>query len=519
MVHSAGSGFLINVSNSSLKYANDNKTCKRPGSQSCYPAAFVAITNPRCQVTFRLDSCELSVNSMSFGLCRKNFPNSSSDGFGKQKDSWGVLDNRNTSNRGDDAWVGFNKEKTGGCRKFKQGDLITLTVDSSDGKFSYTLNNGEYHHEWIIPGENFMENFYFGATFANDHEITITESPGSEIEQAIPPVVPWDEDMVISVSVGLCADVEEVKTEMPGLGSMSWAYQGEDGHCVTNAEGHTEFPSWSIGDTIGCGYDMSTRTIFFTRNGTMLGNGFHTTIPEGLKLKPHFGIKSQTFLCVKANFGEKAFVYHGPEVVFGPWATAAALGIESPSNRSVLHSIIGDISAIQLYVMKELMSYASRTDHSVKNSAALESRKRLLASPLFSNKFSSDALGGDPETDKQIKFLRKFIDDYEDKSVQKLVSIMRSKCLQDRVNAPPGVNHLVHMTCASLIWQHGLQAEALALAEGRRESDVTSRFLELWKAGQSMRDFLEEGDIQNSRESSSDGASDMTGETFLVILE
>jgi len=174
----ANAGFLRDTSNSSLLYTNSDRTVKRPGGVSCYPAAFVPITSSNCRVTFEIDECELSVNYLSFGLCRKNFPNSSSDGFGKTRESWGVCDNRNRSNASDQVFVGHNRDQDGSCRKFEQGDRVTLIFNSTMETFTFSLNDGEYVHEWAIPcaEHDVPENaFQFGATFANDHQITIVE--------------------------------------------------------------------------------------------------------------------------------------------------------------------------------------------------------------------------------------------------------------------------------------------------------------------------------------------------------
>lgn len=171
----ADSPFKVDISCSSLEYTDDNRTATRPGGSSCYPAAFVPVSSPNCQITFELTNCALSVNYMSFGLCRSGFPSSSSDGFGKTRDSWGICDNRNSSNENDHAWVGGNRDQDTTFRKFQEGDRIMLSLNVDQQLFEISVNDGEFRYEWEVPCDHY-ENFRFGCTFANDHSVTIVET-------------------------------------------------------------------------------------------------------------------------------------------------------------------------------------------------------------------------------------------------------------------------------------------------------------------------------------------------------
>jgi hypothetical protein len=162
--------FELGASNSKLTY--DGSTAKRMGDVSSFPAVFVALVSRECKVTFELLEGSRESNNLTFGLCKKSFPNQSSDGFGKQSDSWGVYDNRSS---GSPAWVGFSGEKISECRKFKEGDKISLSVNLDQSTFIFDLNYGEYIHKFNIPSES-PDAYYFGATLANDHKIGIIES-------------------------------------------------------------------------------------------------------------------------------------------------------------------------------------------------------------------------------------------------------------------------------------------------------------------------------------------------------
>lgn len=163
------------VSNESLTYDSNLETAIRIGGVSCYPAAFVPLISSTCKVAFELLEGQLSVNYMSFGLCKSDFQKSSSDGFGRTRNSWGICDNRNTSASSETTFVGFNGNKVSECRKLVPGDIITLTVDLDRGSFNVDLNNGEYVHEFEVPSSESFESYYFGSTFANDHKIGILQ--------------------------------------------------------------------------------------------------------------------------------------------------------------------------------------------------------------------------------------------------------------------------------------------------------------------------------------------------------
>ena len=59
---------------------------------------------------------------------------------------------------------------------------------------------------------------------------------------------------------------------MPGWSQGSWGYHGDDGKMfIGNPIGITYGPTYGTGDTVGCGVDFMSRSVFFTKNGEKLG--------------------------------------------------------------------------------------------------------------------------------------------------------------------------------------------------------------------------------------------------------
>lgn len=64
---------------------------------------------------------------------------------------------------------------------------------------------------------------------------------------------------------------------MPGWNTVaapSWGYHGDDGglfHYRQESIHTLEGPRWTKDDTVGCGIDFTKGTIFFTKNGELIG--------------------------------------------------------------------------------------------------------------------------------------------------------------------------------------------------------------------------------------------------------
>lgn len=118
------------------------------------------------------------------------------------------------------------------------------------------------------------------------------------------------------IGVGFCHSKASL-TKLPGIDQFSWGYHSDDGRTASNPGHNQQFgPPYGMHDTIGCGFDFSTNTIFFTKNGLLLGtnliksNGYLLDVLESQyceHLYPCIGFKS--CISFKTNFGGQRFVY------------------------------------------------------------------------------------------------------------------------------------------------------------------------------------------------------------------
>jgi hypothetical protein len=73
------------------------------------------------------------------------------------------------------------------------------------------------------------------------------------------------------IGVGLCHE-NSSRTGMPGWEKGSWAYHGDDGKLFSEQDQGSEFGDlYGAGDIIGCGTDIDTNELFFTKNGRRIG--------------------------------------------------------------------------------------------------------------------------------------------------------------------------------------------------------------------------------------------------------
>ena len=109
-----------------------------------------------------------------------------------------------------------------------------------------------------------------------------------------------------------------VDSRMPGWNDNSYGYHGDDGKKFGENPTPGDWPLFEEGDVIGCGISIDRKTIFFTRNGELLGDCF--TDLKITKLSPVVGF-SNRHNCVEKveiNFGIKPFRYSGPEIFILP---------------------------------------------------------------------------------------------------------------------------------------------------------------------------------------------------------
>lgn len=110
-------------------------------------------------------------------------------------------------------------------------------------------------------------------------------------------------------------DTFPVRDRMPGWDPHSYGYHGDDGRKYGERSTPGVYPGFEVGDVIGCGYDRVQRSVFFTRNGMMLGTAF-TEINEE-KLWPVVGFSNRHDEPVKVgiNFGLEPFAFSGDGII------------------------------------------------------------------------------------------------------------------------------------------------------------------------------------------------------------
>jgi hypothetical protein len=158
------------ISNSELAFTNNDMSVQRPGSASCYPAAFADLPSDRCMFRVRVDEAPRSSNWLTFGLARRGMANSSSDGVGRTGNSWGLSDDRSSSSS--QLVVASCGVEVAQFRKIQVNDILTAIVDVHEGWLEVSLNETEAVHRFSIPA-GISQEYVFAMTFANDHRVTI----------------------------------------------------------------------------------------------------------------------------------------------------------------------------------------------------------------------------------------------------------------------------------------------------------------------------------------------------------
>lgn len=116
------------------------------------------------------------------------------------------------------------------------------------------------------------------------------------------------------IGVGLSTSEVSVTQQMPGWKKHSYGYHGDDGKKFGEGKTPGDWPLYELDDVIGCGINFETDSIFFTRNGLLLGTAFENVSEDGLYPVVGFSNRNTETATVKINFGLEPFAYNGPEV-------------------------------------------------------------------------------------------------------------------------------------------------------------------------------------------------------------
>eukprot|EP01039_Chlorochromonas_danica_P006368 gene6368-7021_t len=121
------------------------------------------------------------------------------------------------------------------------------------------------------------------------------------------------------IGVGFADEREFPVTEqMPGWISHSYGYHGDDGKKYGTGATIGDWPTFSVRDVVGCGYNAERKTIFFTINGALLGDGFVNISETRLVPVVGFSNRYDEPVRVKINFGLEPFVYAGEGIITNP---------------------------------------------------------------------------------------------------------------------------------------------------------------------------------------------------------
>eukprot|EP01039_Chlorochromonas_danica_P008496 gene8496-9364_t len=165
------------ISNTDLTYSNDNTTVERVGSVSCYPAAFALLTSERSMFRVVIDAAPKTSNWLTFGVAKKGMANSSSDGVGRTALTWGMSDDRSSSNSY--TIVAAHGTEVASFRKLRAGDILCAQIDTIEGYCEVSVNDTEfcYRFEGLPPGTR--DDYWFAMSFANDHRVSIIAEPST----------------------------------------------------------------------------------------------------------------------------------------------------------------------------------------------------------------------------------------------------------------------------------------------------------------------------------------------------
>ncbi|KAK3381218.1 ankyrin repeat-containing domain protein [Podospora didyma] len=150
-----------------------------------------------------------------------------------------------------------------------------------------------------------LEKFYFEITLQAPPSSITTSTTATEDEDNFSSLV-----AIGFSTIGGAAMVLPGHPHPHGSG-RSWAWHADDGGLYASERGDqkSEYLEWryKVGDTVGCGVDLSTQEIWFTLNGKRRDEGFRGV--DG-RMFPVVGFRDAEVQVV-TNFGGEVFVWRG----------------------------------------------------------------------------------------------------------------------------------------------------------------------------------------------------------------
>lgn len=161
------------------------------------------------------------------------------------------------------------------------------------------------------------------------------------------------------IGIGFASADIAVVGNMPGWPDHSYGLHGDDGETHGAHRAFLDvWPRFENGDTIGCGINFADHTIFYTRNGEILGVGFSGFDEASLVAAVGFSNQNSQIASVRINFGAQDFVYRGPEVI---------INAQAVQERSRLQKETEALTAIITGPAESVRSEESSRSHSVHN--------------------------------------------------------------------------------------------------------------------------------------------------------
>ena len=165
------------------------------------------------------------------------------------------------------------------------------------GKIRSNSNFQEFFESYLETGE--IPSAVAGGVADGAIPTVEDMNPPDQSEYSLPEVV----------AVGLSSSRFLSDHRLPGWDFESYGYHGDDGNIFhgRGSQVGAYGPTFSIGDTVGCGINYKTKSIFFTVNGKFLGNAFDDVVGDWY---PTVGIDSNCD--VTFNFGRVPFQFNLP---------------------------------------------------------------------------------------------------------------------------------------------------------------------------------------------------------------
>eukprot|EP01136_Pigoraptor_vietnamica_P001767 Opistho-1_new@28815 len=218
------------------------------------------------------------------------------------------------------------------------GESYAGAGDESQGP---TRLNVEDHSHFVEIGRDLLTARYTGkGSHAHDIGVIRADRPfASDVPVGYFEVTITSAGARGSIAVGVSTRYFPLNKK-PGWEANSYGYFGDNGHvCHDGMQGRSFGPKFASGDVIGCGFHYARESIFFTRNGEMLGVAFHSAIPADYypTVSMHSPGESVAF-----NFGRQPFAFDIQAYVRGDLDSERQAIDATPLEMSDLNRIVAD---------------------------------------------------------------------------------------------------------------------------------------------------------------------------------